>query len=136
MIDWLGDVDRRALSRYLIGDLIVIVGFLVAGELHHGIDPLASPLLVADTLAQFLLGWLVAAPVVGAYATATVDRPAIAAGLAVLSWVAADLIGQLLRSSALFHGDYSPVFALVIGGGGAVLLGVWRLLAEYLAARR
>ncbi|MFB6103773.1 MAG: DUF3054 domain-containing protein [Halobacteriaceae archaeon] len=136
MIGWLGAVDRAALRRYLLGDLIVIVGFLIAGELHHGIDPMTSPLLVADTLAQFLLGWLVAAPVLGAYARATLDRPAVAAGLAVLSWVAADLLGQLLRSSAAFHGDYSPVFALVIGAGGAVLLTAWRLLADVAATRR
>lgn len=118
--------DRRAVRRYLLVDIVAIVGFLVAGELHHGIDPVDSPVYVGETIAPFLIGWVVAAPVLGAYASVTVERPVWAALFVVPAWVGANSIGQALRATDLFHGGSSPVFALVIGAGGVVVLGAVR----------
>lgn len=129
-------LDRRALGRFLIGDLLVIAGFLIAGELHHGIDPLRAPLFVAETLLPFLVGWVLVSGVFGAYSALTVDRPAAAPALAVPGWVAADVVGQLLRATTLVHGGASPLFTVVVGLGGALALVAWRTLHWLLGVHR
>lgn len=129
-VAWL--FDGRALRRYLPADILAIVVFLIAGEIHHGIDPVDTPLYVAETIAPFFVAWVVAAPVLGAYAAVTVDRPRLAPVFGVVAWLGANVVGQALRSSTLFHGGSSPVFVAVIGVGGVVAIGgvravvVWR----------
>lgn len=109
-----------------VGDVGSILLFLLSGLLqHNSLARLADLGYVADTAAPFLLGWLVAAPMVGAYAVSGADARASVLR-AVGAWIPAALVGQALRTTALFHGGTSPAFvavSLVVGGG---LLGVWR----------
>lgn len=122
-------LDRRALARYGPLDLLAILAMIWVGELRHGTDPLASPFLYLDTLAPFLVGWIVAAYALGAYGSHTLDgyRPAI--GSALLAWLVGNLVGQALRATSLFHGGTQLSFVLVMFGfvGGALTIG--RVLA-------
>ena len=115
-----------------VGDLLVLVGFLAVGELRHGIHPVESPLIVADTVAPFLLGWVVAALAVGAYAPGAMRSVRTAVVRAAGAWVGAAAIGLALRSTTLFHGGSPLSFALVVTGTGVVSFGLWRGVVAYL----
>lgn len=125
-----GLADRAHLL--LVGDAVAVTGLIVAGELSHDVDPLASPLVVADTLAPFLLGWFLAAPLLGAFAAEAVDRPLPAARLAAGVWLAAANVGLVLRGSPLYSGGTTWPFPLVITGIGMVVMVTWRVAASRL----
>jgi predicted branched-subunit amino acid permease len=120
------DVDRGALRRYLAGDCLAILLFLVAGELEHGLNPLALPVHFVGVAVPFYVGWAVAAPALGAYAGAVRTSRRALLGRAIAAWFVADVLGQALRGTALFPGDADPAFFAVafLVGGGALL--VWR----------
>ncbi|MFC7080896.1 DUF3054 domain-containing protein [Halorussus caseinilyticus] len=115
-----------------LGDLLVLVGFIVMGELRHDVNPAESPLVVADTLAPFLLGWVVAALAVGVYAPGATRTVRTAVQRVVGAWVLAAAIGLALRATALFHGDAPLSFALVVTGIGSVSFAAWRGAVAYL----
>lgn len=115
-----------------LGDVLTLTTFIVIGELRHNVSPLTEPLVVADTIAPFLLGWLVVAVAVGAYgprATASVGQ---AATVAAATWVGAAVIGLALRATDLFHGDAPLSFALVVTGVGLLFFVGWRSVAAAL----
>ncbi len=131
-----GRVDASAVRLYLVGDLLAILAFVVAGELRHGFHPLVEPLAVADTAVQFYLGWAVAAPLVGAYARSTVEsrRSMLAASLG--AWMLAVVVSQALRATPWFRGDAATSFAAVsVVVGGALLVG-WRVIRAAIRDRR
>lgn len=119
-------------ARLALGDLFVLVGFFVLGELSHGVSPIASPLVVADTIAPFLIGWVVAALVVGAYAPGATRTVRVAVLRAAGAWVGAAAIGLALRATPLFHGVSPLSFALVVTGIGVVFFSAWRAAVAYL----
>ncbi|MFC4551479.1 MULTISPECIES: DUF3054 domain-containing protein [Halorussus] len=110
-----------------VGDLLVILAFLTVGELRHGVNPVTQPLVVADTVAPFLLGWVVASLAVGAYAPGAMRSSRVAAVRAAGAWVGAAAIGLALRATSLFHGESPWTFALVVTGIGVVSLVAWRV---------
>ncbi|PSP48203.1 DUF3054 domain-containing protein [Halobacteriales archaeon QH_7_69_31] len=118
-----------------IGDLLVLLLFLLAGTLrHHSVAELqADPLVYALAAGPFVLGWLVCAPLVGAYSPGGGSAPNSSIPLAIRSWVPAAVVGLLVRFVALPDRGVAPVFAAVILVGGAVVLAVWRSL--YFLAR-
>lgn len=128
-------VDRSSKTAWLaVGDVVVIVVFLLLGALRHGVNPLAQPLRVADTVAPFLVGWVLAAPLVGAYAPRARQSVRTAAALGVVAWFPANLIGSALRATPYFHGNAPLAFVAVTFGVGAAFLGAWRAaVAWYLA---
>jgi hypothetical protein len=115
-----------------VGDLLVLVGFLVVGELRHGVNPVESPLVVADTVAPFLLGWVVAALAVGVYGPGATRTVKTAVARAAGAWVLAAILGLSLRSTSLFHGDAPLSFAFVVTGIGVVSFSAWRGLVASL----
>jgi len=129
-------VDPTPLSAGLaVGDVLAIGAFVVAGEIRHGTDPVANPLLVADTLAPFLLGWALAALLGGLYTTDALKNPRRVLSWTVPAWVLATLVGHGLRATELFHGGTTLGFiAVTLGLGGALVVG-WRLLVAALLAR-
>lgn len=112
-----------------LGDIVVLVGLLSVGSLRHGIDPFAQPLHIAETVAPFLLGWLIAAPLVGAYAPNVFQSQRMNIGLTIAAWVPAVVIGATLRATSYFQGNSPLTFVAVTLGFGTVFLGVWRALA-------
>lgn len=117
------DVDGRAVVRYLPGDLLAIFLFVFLGELQHG--GLTAE-RYAGVLIPFFVGWLVVAPVVGAYAERTVDSARSAIVFALAAWLGADFLGQLLRGTEFFPGNADPQFFLVALLFCGVLLAAFR----------
>lgn len=121
-----------------VGDVLLIAAFVVGGEISHfGVEyVLGRPLAVAGTAVPFYLGWLVAAPLAGAYGRAALAGPRSAAKTVAVAWIGAALIGQLLRGTPLFSGDLALPFVLVSLGVGLALLVPWRLLPFAAASLR
>jgi hypothetical protein len=126
-------LDRSPGTAWLaVGDLLVLVGFLVAGELRHGVNPVESPLVVADTVAPFLVGWVVAAVGLGAYAPGATRTVRTAVLRVVGAWFGAAAIGLALRATTLFHGGSPLSFALVVAGFGGTSFALWRGTVAFL----
>lgn len=127
-VDGLGRRVARSAetARLALGDLLVIVGFLIVGELRHGVHPVESPLVVADTIAPFLVGWAAGALAAGAYAPDSTRTVRTAVLRATAAWVPAAAIGLALRATDYFHGNSPWTFALVIVGVGVACLSAWR----------
>ena len=118
-------VDSSAgTGRLALGDLLLLVGLLVAGSLQHNAT---DPLRIAGTIAPFLLGWVVGSIVAGAYAPGATENPKTAAIRATGAWLVAAAIGMLLRATSFFHGSSPPAFVLVVTGFGLVCFVVWRV---------
>ncbi|WP_135828524.1 DUF3054 domain-containing protein [Halorussus halobius] len=113
-------------ARLALGDLLVILGFLMVGELNHGVDPVASPLVVADTVAPFLAGWVVGALVFRSYAPGATRTVRSAVFRAAGAWVLAAAIGLALRATPYFHGNSPASFAMVVTSVGVASLSTWR----------
>jgi uncharacterized membrane protein len=124
-----GRVDTRTWP-IAVGDVVVIAAFLTVGYVfHNGTSAVAAmPVDWLLTLAPFLLGWVVVAPIVGAYSKGARESAKAAVPLALRSWVAAAVIGLGLRATPVFPGGFQLEFAGIILGVGLVSLGVWRWL--------
>ena len=124
--------SRVALSpgsaKIALVDIALIAVFVLVGELNHGISPVESPLRVLGTFAPFLIGWVVMSVLVGAYRLRAFRSAKAAASAAGATWISAALLGQLLRSTALFHGDLTLAFTIVSILVGLALLVPWRVL--------
>jgi hypothetical protein len=128
MSDRLG-FDTAAAGRYLVGDVVAIALFVIIGEISHGIDPITQVAVVVDTFLPFLIGWVIVAPLLGAYASGTLESRLIAVTNIVPVWLVADGVGQVLRDSSFFHGSATPIFYLVAAAVGGFFLLAWRLFA-------
>lgn len=109
-----------------LGDLLVLAGFLAAGSINHGVNPVDMPGRIAGTVAPFLVGWVVAALAVGAYAPGATRTVRTAVLRATGAWVVAAAIGLALRATPYFHGGAPLSFALVVTGVGVVSFSLWR----------
>ncbi|MEM4781322.1 MAG: DUF3054 domain-containing protein [Halalkalicoccus sp.] len=128
--------DRSAATAVVLaGDLAIIVAQLSYGLVVHGTDPLAAPLYTAETVAPFVLGWLLVAPLLGVY-TANVRRSLVETVLAVgIAWIVAALIGVGLRATPWLVGGAPPTFVLVTVSTGLATLLPWRVLVAVLSIR-
>lgn len=124
----LAGISRRSLLTYGIGDVFVIVLFVVIGQVSHGAQPWQKPWMVAETTLPFLVGWLVVTPLARAYQEENRSSPVTAARTAVIAWVGAAAVANLLRSTSLVKGNASVSFYLVTIVTGGLMLGVWRYL--------
>lgn len=122
-------IDARA-APIAVGDVLVVALLMTLGTVrHNGLDfVLSHPVYLGGVLAPFLVGWVVAAPLLGAYAPGATETAKAAVPLALRSWVAADAVGLALRATPLFHGGVELSFALVTLFVGSVGLSVWRIL--------
>lgn len=111
-----------------VGDVVVLAALLTLGVVrHHGASYLSNdPVAWILVLVPFFVGWLVAAPVMGAYSPGAAESAKSAVPLAIRSWVVADLIGVGIRATPLFEGGAALTFVLVTLVVGLVGLAVWR----------
>jgi hypothetical protein len=119
-----GRVDASA-APLAIGDLLAILGVLTIGMLQHGT---LIPSRAVGVFAPFLIGWGVAALIIGAYSAGAAETAKAAIPLAVRAWVLAALIGFGLRATAIFPGDLALAFVLITLVLTGVLLGGFRWL--------
>jgi hypothetical protein len=128
--------ERRSPVRGAV-DVAAIAGFVYAGELRHGTDPLQYPVLYLDTLAPFLIGWLAVVAVVRVLAPTTRLPGGPGSPLrGGFLWLPACLVGLGLRSTSLFHGGAPPSFAAVALIGGAATIAAARWVATAIADRQ
>lgn len=117
-------VDSAA-APLAVGDLLAILGVLTVGMLQHGT---LIPGRAAGVYAPFLIGWGVAALLIGAYSAGAAETAKAAIPLAVRAWVVAALVGFGLRATAVFPGDLAVPFVLITLVLTGVLLGGFRWL--------
>jgi hypothetical protein len=116
-----------AMALVALVDLALIGTFVVVGELTHNINPLTSPLVVADTYAQFLIGWVVTSVLGGLYTDGALVSTKRAVAWTAPAWIGAAAIAQVVRATPLFHGNADVAFFLVSSAVGLVLLVPWRV---------
>jgi hypothetical protein len=116
-----------------VGDLVVLLAFLLVGAARHSVyTPLQlltnDPLTFVYAAGPFVLGWLICAPLIGAYSPGGGSAPNSSIPLAIRSWVPAVAIGLLVRVLAAPGRGFDPIFAGIILVGGAVVLSAWRFV--------
>lgn len=113
-----------------VGDLLALLAFLLVGTLEHW--PLETiledPTIYLMVAGPFILGWLVCAPLIGAYSPGGVSAPNSSIPLAIRSWIPAAIVGLLIRELVIPGRGAEPVFAVIMIVGGAVFLSIWRVL--------
>jgi hypothetical protein len=123
----------RPLAGFLVvGDVLALAAFVVAGTIQHGSRPLANPGIVAGALAPFLLAWLGVALIGGLFTADAVRSPRRAFEQTVPAWVLAVPVAHALRATPLFRGGTTVGFFVVSLLVGGVLLVGWRLSAGIL----
>ena len=127
-------IDIRAATPLFLVDVGLLAGLVLIGQLSHGIDPLADPLGALETMAPFVIGWIVIAPIARVYARDVLESPREVLRVTTVGWIAAANVGLILRSSPAFDGSGVWAFNIVMTGLGLVALVVWRLV--YVAVRR
>lgn len=118
------------------GDLLALVVFVILGRIVHDgsgpIDWLANAPRIA---APFLLGWVVAAPVFGAYARASAASTGRFLLNSALTLIAADLIAFAVRGFLLSDSLTVPFVLTAIAFTALLVLG-WRLVFASILAPR
>jgi len=126
-------VASRLTARLLVGDVVAILLFSTLGELRHG----GTAPAVLGTAAEFGVGWVVLALLLGAYGRRSLASPGRAAALGAATWVGGAVIGVFVRAAVEPGATVEPVFVVVTAAIGAVILGGWRFLAaRWLGAGR
>lgn len=113
-----------------VGDLVVLLAFLFVGTIQHW--PLeqvqAEPIIYVYAAGPFVLGWLICAPLIGAYSPGGGSAPNSSIPLAIRSWIPAVVVGLAVRVVVVPGRGFDPIFAVIILVGGAVVLSIWRFL--------
>jgi hypothetical protein len=124
-------VDRTPLVGLLfVLDILAITAFVAAGELSHGVDPLANIGRVAYALAPFLGSWLAVAILAGLYTEDAVASVGRVVALTVPAWAATVAIALAIRALPAYDGGVALTFAAVaLGIGGSFVLGSRSLVA-------
>ncbi|MFB6256559.1 MAG: DUF3054 domain-containing protein [Haloplanus sp.] len=123
--------DRRLDGRtgpLAVGDLFVVAVVFGWGTVqHNGLGFVVSnPGYLAGTIAPFVVGWVVAAPLLGAYAPGAAESAKAAVPLALRSWLLADAIALGIRATPAIDGGVQLTFVAVSLGTGLVGLALWR----------
>lgn len=134
-VDIEGPFTVRGISLIAVVDFSIITGIIVIGQISHQIDPLADILHSFLTYLPFYTGWILTAPVFGAYHSSTINSVRNTVFIIVVSWILTVLIGGSLRATAFFPGDSPPLFLLVMTGVGLWGLLPWRLVVTFFANR-
>ena len=121
-----GRVDAATVRRFVVGDLLAVLAFVVAGEYRHNVDPLVAPWAIVGTLLPFWIGWAIAGPLAGAYSDRVRASVRAMAARTVGAWLLAAGVAMGLRATAAFRGDAASTFFLVAAVSGGALLLLWR----------
>lgn len=113
-----------------VGDLVALAAFLFVGTLQHWtLEQIqASPEIYLFAAGPFVVGWLVCAPLVGAYSPGGGSAPNSSIPLAIRSWIPAVVVGFALRVGVVPDRGFDLVFAVIMLFGGAVVIALWRFV--------
>ncbi|WP_248517239.1 DUF3054 domain-containing protein [Salinarchaeum laminariae] len=121
--------DRDALAL-AVGDHLAIVAIVGWGVVdHNGVDGLTDSAELAGTIGPFLVGFAVAALLVGCYEPTRTATAATQLRSVVAAAVGGVGIGLVIRTSPLVDGGAVWPFGLVMIGTITVGLLFWRVLA-------
>lgn len=121
-------VASRSFALLAVGDLLAVVLFAVLSGFRHA----GTAASIAETALQFGVGWVLVAPLAGAYAPGALDGWLRAAGFGAAAWSIAAVVGALVRYVTEPGASLDPVFVAVTVGVGAVIFAVWRTAAATL----
>lgn len=113
----------------VVGDLLVLGGFLTYGLLSHGIDPRAYPEYAALSGIPFLLAWVAVAPLFGLYHDRGLRAISDTVFRTASAWIVIVLLAGAIRSTRFFHGSAPPTFLLVSIVFGLIMIVPWRVAA-------
>ncbi|MFA9504642.1 DUF3054 domain-containing protein [Natrinema sp. H-ect1] len=108
-------------------DALVVVAFIGVGLFMHAMEPWTFPAYTLRTATPFVIGWAIAAPLLGAYRGRVLESVRRTLAVVAVAWIVATLIGGLIRSSSLFLGGAPPEFLLVNAVLGLGFILPWRL---------
>lgn len=128
-------VDRSVVVL-AVGDIVALVSLLVVGLLSHDTNPITEPVASLETMAPFLLGWIVLSVLAGIYDRTVATSVARTARLTTVTWFAAANVGLVVRSSPYFDGGVAWPFGLVMTGTGLIIMVGWRVGYAALATKR
>lgn len=111
-----------------LGDLILMLTFVVIGIHSHGGNALAMPMYTLDTLLPFLLTWILIAPLVGLYYRRTLVSYRWTLLLVPVAWTLVSVFGAQVRATSYFYGGAPLDFIAVNIVFGILFLLPWRLL--------
>jgi hypothetical protein len=123
-------------AALVAGDIVTLLVFAAIGRRSHGeAAGLAAIVEVARTAFPFIVGWLVAAPLAGAYDPARTSGLAPMLRATLVGWAGGLLLGAVVR--AIMIGRFSPVsFYVVTFLVALLLLGGWRAVFALFERRR
>lgn len=107
-------------------DVLVVTAFIAFGLYTHGIDPWLFPGHTVRTATPFAIGWLVVAPLAGAYRRRLLASYRRTTVVVFGTWLVATLLGGAIRATSLFPGGAPPSFLLVTAGIGLAFVLPWR----------
>ena len=126
---WLARRMDGAAAPLAVVDVLALAAVLTIGVINHnGVEYLsADPVGWLLTLVPFLVGWGIAAPLVGAYSAGAAESAKAAIPLAIRAWIPGAVVGFALRASPLFSGGFQLTFGAVVLvlGGLALVAGRW-----------
>lgn len=116
----------------LAGDVVLLVAFAAIGHSNHG--ETEAPSAVLMTALPFLVGWFLAAAMLGTYRSSSYRSARVGARTGLLTAVTGVMIALAVRS-ILEHHIVPTAFAAVALIFNAVLLTIWHMLAAALSRR-
>jgi len=118
-----------------LGDLFLLLVFTGIGIYTHGGLPWAIPMHTIETLAPFLIAWVLIAPFIGLYSRETMmDYKSTAIRLTV-GWIAVSFLGGAIRATDYFLGGAPLDFIAVNIIFGLLFLLPWRFAIAWFLGR-
>lgn len=124
---------RHSTAVLVLGDTAVILLVIAVGLTTHDIAPLTNVWYTIRTALPFLIGWALAAPVLGAYGRRARDSIPLVVLIVFVVWGVAVLIGGAIRATDLVPGGSPPIFVAVTFASGLLGLVPWRVAAIVLS---
>jgi hypothetical protein len=128
-----GNEVRNVTTILIIGDIIILFLFSMLGRMAH--QQSLELWAVSETTAPFVIGWLVAAVLVGALKPENLTTIRGTLHKAVLAWLIGVPLGLLIRALILqrwFHWS----FILITMVGTLVMIVAWRMAYTLLLRKR
>ena len=117
----------------IIGDLIVLYLFTMFGRMAH--QQSLGFLAVSETAVPFVVGWLIAAVLVGAYKPEKLQTYSGAAQKAALAWVIGVPLGLVIRALILqrwFHWSFVAITMV----GTLLFILAWRMAFTFVLQKK